>query len=119
MTRPASSKPPPRDEASRGAGPLEGIRRLLMRPKTALPATPKPAPVSIRPAPWSEPPPALDAKAEDDASSSVPPPAAPLWGGRIRPGDEVGRGAAGSVLRGMDTKLRRELAIKVTTVPRE
>jgi hypothetical protein len=31
----------------------------------------------------------------------------------------VGRGAVGSVLRGMDTKLRRELAIKVTSRSRE
>jgi hypothetical protein len=41
-----------------------------------------------------------------------------LWSGRLRPGDEVGRGAMGLVLRGMDTKLRRELALKVTPLPR-
>ncbi len=51
---------------------------------------------------------------------SIPPPdGTPLWSGRIRPAEEVGRGAFGSVLRGLDTKLRRELAIKVTAKPRK
>jgi hypothetical protein len=44
--------------------------------------------------------------------------AGPLWGGRIRPSAEVGRGATGMVLRGTDVKLRREVALKVTALPR-
>src|SRR5688572_29169844 len=40
--------------------------------------------------------------------ASRPDDATTLWGGRIRPGEELGSGAMGSVLRGMDTKLRRE-----------
>ena len=46
-------------------------------------------------------------------------PEGPLWSGRIRPGEEVGRGATAIVLRGTDIKLRRELAIKVTTRARD
>jgi serine/threonine protein kinase len=53
-----------------------------------------------------------------EPSSLTPSGVGPLWSGRIRAGEEVGRGATGSVLRGTDTKLRRELALKVTTVPR-
>lgn len=41
-----------------------------------------------------------------------------LWGGRIRVRGEVGRGAMGQVLLGFDTKLRREMALKVTHLPR-
>ena len=41
-----------------------------------------------------------------------------LWGGRIQVRGEVGRGAMGRVLLGFDTKLRREMAIKVTHLPR-
>lgn len=41
-----------------------------------------------------------------------------LWGGRIEVRGEVGRGAMGQVLLGFDTKLRREMALKVTHLPR-
>ena len=41
-----------------------------------------------------------------------------LWGGRIQVRGEVGRGAMGQVLLGFDTKLRREMALKVTHLPR-
>jgi serine/threonine protein kinase len=41
-----------------------------------------------------------------------------LWGGRIQVRGEVGRGAMGQVLLGYDTKLRREMALKVTHLPR-
>jgi protein kinase-like protein len=57
------------------------------------------------------------------ASDQAPAPAGeaadegPLWGGKIRAGDEVGRGGMGRVLRGTDMKLRRELAIKATPQP--
>src|SRR5262249_55565446 len=37
----------------------------------------------------------------------------------IRPGEEVGRGATAVILRGTDIKLRRELALKVTSSPRD
>jgi serine/threonine protein kinase/uncharacterized membrane protein YidH (DUF202 family) len=55
---------------------------------------------------------------------SVPPTAGeeagqPLWGGRLRIGEEVGRGAMGHVLRTYDKKLRRELALKVAQAPRD
>jgi serine/threonine protein kinase len=52
---------------------------------------------------------------------SFRPPAedAPLWSNRIRVTEEVGRGAMGYVLRGTDTKLRRELALKVSPLPRD
>ena len=42
-----------------------------------------------------------------------------LWAGRIQVRGEVGRGAMGQVLLGFDTKLRREMALKVTHLPRE
>ncbi len=41
-----------------------------------------------------------------------------LWGGRIQVRSEVGRGAMGQVLLGFDTKLRREVALKVMHLPR-
>ncbi len=41
-----------------------------------------------------------------------------LWGGRIQVRGEVGRGSMGQVLLGFDTKLRREMALKVTHLPR-
>jgi tRNA A-37 threonylcarbamoyl transferase component Bud32 len=58
------------------------------------------------------------APTETSGAGSIPDDGAPLWGGRIRTGEELGRGAMGSVLRGTDTKLRREIALKVTSVPR-
>src|SRR5450432_1941271 len=42
-----------------------------------------------------------------------------LWGGRIRVEEEVGRGGMARVLRAVDTKLRRELALKVTLGSRQ
>ena len=52
--------------------------------------------------------------------ASIPP--APgegaLWGNRTQVLEEIGRGAMAQVLRGFDTKLRREMAIKVALVPR-
>src|SRR4051794_392018 len=41
-----------------------------------------------------------------------------LWAGRIRVLGELGSGAMAKVLRGYDTKLRREVALKVTRLPR-
>jgi serine/threonine protein kinase len=49
-----------------------------------------------------------------DAAEQAP----ELWGGRIEVRGEVGRGAMGQVLLGYDTKLRREMALKVTHLPR-
>jgi serine/threonine protein kinase len=40
-----------------------------------------------------------------------------LWSGRIRASDELGQGGMSYVLRGTDTKLRRDLALKVTPLP--
>src|SRR5258708_7079247 len=42
-----------------------------------------------------------------------------LWGGRIQTFEEVGRGGMARVLRAVDTKLRRELALKVTLGSRQ
>lgn len=47
------------------------------------------------------------------------PPQGPIWNGRIEVRGEVGRGAMGQVLRGYDLKLRREMALKVTHLPRQ
>jgi hypothetical protein len=58
------------------------------------------------------------APTEISGAGSMPDDGAPLWGGRIRVNEELGRGAMGSVLRGTDTKLRREIALKVTSVAR-
>jgi serine/threonine protein kinase len=46
-------------------------------------------------------------------ASSIAPPS-DLWAGKIRVLGEVGSGAMAEVLRGYDTKLRREVALKVT-----
>jgi serine/threonine protein kinase len=55
-----------------------------------------------------------------DTSATAPSEATEqLWSGRLRPGDEVGRGAMGYVLRATDTMLRRDLALKVSPAPRE
>jgi serine/threonine protein kinase len=102
------------------SAPLEGLRRL-MSPAARTQAddeAPEPVSVQVRSAfggaGESLPPP----RPSQPAPSAPPPDGTPLWSGRIRPGEEVGRGAFGSVLRGLDTKLRRELAIKVTAKPR-
>src|SRR5687768_8869402 len=50
---------------------------------------------------------AQDASSEDE-----------LWGGRLQVRGEVGRGAMAQVLLGFDTKLRREIALKVTYLSR-
>src|SRR5215468_3697756 len=53
------------------------------------------------------------------ARGSVPPLGpTDLWSGKIRVIGELGSGAMGKVLRGYDTKLRREVALKVTKLPR-
>jgi len=50
---------------------------------------------------------------------SLPPPGAgELWAGKFRVLGELGSGAMAKVLRGYDTKLRREVALKVTRLPR-
>ena len=50
---------------------------------------------------------------------SIPAPgASELWAGKIRVLGELGSGAMAKVLRGYDTKLRREVALKVTRLPR-
>ncbi len=43
---------------------------------------------------------------EVDASGPAPADEG-LWGGRIRPGEEVGRGTSAAIVRGNDTTLRR------------
>jgi hypothetical protein len=127
---------PPKSARIVAAAPPTGFRRLMMRPDAAAPAAPAPPPRAPAPAPvtvqvrnlFHSPEPPTAAKPATAAAASQPPPrpamestpdSAPLWSGRIRAGDEVGRGAMGYVLRGTDTKLRRELALKVTPHPRD
>ena len=71
---------------------------VQQRPKRALESMPAP----VRP-PSSRPPPASET----------------LYGGRIRIVDQVGRGAMSQVLRGVDTRLGRELALKIAPLPRD
>ena len=60
------------------------------------------------------------AEHEEGAPSPTAPRAdAPLWGGRFRVGDEIGRGAMGYVLRATDTTLKRDLAFKVSPLPKD
>jgi serine/threonine protein kinase len=72
--------------------------RPSVAPGSAAPATP-PLPSAVR--------------------QSIPPAAShELWAGKIRVLGELGSGAMAKVLRGYDTKLRREVALKVTRLPR-
>ena len=52
-------------------------------------------------------------------TTGAPPGDTPLWSGRFRVGDEIGRGAMGYVLRATDTTLKRDLAFKVSPVPKD
>lgn len=54
-----------------------------------------------------------------EAPSASRPRATPeqLWSGRIRVSEELAQGGMSYVLRGSDTKLRRDLALKVTPLP--
>src|SRR5690242_3460759 len=60
-----------------------------------------------------------DSAVERVSSPSAPAADAPLWGGRFRIGDEIGRGAMGYVLRATDTTLKRDLAFKVSPLPKD
>jgi serine/threonine protein kinase len=60
-----------------------------------------------------------DSVVERVSSPSAPAADAPLWGGRFRVGDEIGRGAMGYVLRATDTTLKRDLAFKVSPLPKD
>src|SRR5262249_35774310 len=42
-----------------------------------------------------------------------------LWSGRFRVSGELGRGAMGYVMRATDTTLKRDLAFKVSPVPKD
>src|SRR6187402_2244999 len=62
----------------------------------------------------------LTPKATSGSRRSIPVPgASDLWAGKIRVLGELGSGAMAKVLRGYDTKLRREVALKVTKHPRK
>jgi tRNA A-37 threonylcarbamoyl transferase component Bud32 len=85
----------PRDPSE--SSPDEGARASVP-PTSGVPATPRPS---------------------SPARRSLPAPGAPdLWAGKIRVLGEVGSGAMAKVMRGYDTKLRREVALKVTKLPR-
>ena len=64
------------------------------------------------------PPPAPTPRPSSSARRTLPPAANDLWSGKIRVLGELGSGAMAEVLRGYDTKLRREVALKVTKLPR-
>lgn len=92
------SKPPPPRGRRRPA--ISGEHALVQVERLALESAPK---ISERQ------PTEYNTKREAD----------PLWDGRIRIKGEVGRGAMGYILRGRDTRLRRELALKVAPASRE
>jgi serine/threonine protein kinase len=72
------------------------------------PSAPPPSPPAVTtPRPSSSPRRAISAAPPND-----------LWSGKIRVLGELGSGAMAEVLRGYDTKLRREVALKVTKLPR-
>jgi len=99
----SSSKSPP---AERGAKARAGGEGALVQVQRAL----------------LESAPKITERVESDAGmESVRPDSSsdPLWDGRIRIKGEVGRGAMGFILRGRDTRLRRELALKVAPASRE
>jgi serine/threonine protein kinase len=78
--------------------PAEASSPASVAPVSAAPATPQASSVARR---------------------SIPPsPANELWAGKIRVLGEIGSGAMANILRGYDTKLRREIALKVTKRPR-
>ncbi|HKY38104.1 MAG TPA: serine/threonine-protein kinase [Polyangiaceae bacterium] len=58
----------------------------------------------------------LQSPAAEEAQDA--PPSDELWGGRLQIRGEVGRGAMAQVLLGFDTKLRRQIALKVTYLSR-
>jgi serine/threonine protein kinase len=88
MTNPRDRSESSPDDASRPS----------LTPGSVAPATP-PLPSAVR--------------------QSMPPAAShELWAGKIRVLGELGSGAMAKVLRGYDTKLRREVALKVTRLPR-
>src|SRR5690242_3659689 len=58
--------------------------------------------------------------ASGPASPSGPPPSTDaLWSGRFRVSGELGRGAMGYVMRATDTTLKRDLAFKVSPLPKD
>ena len=89
MTPSRDDPPPPPDDASRPSVP----------PSSAALTTPRPSSSPRR-------------------AISVTPPSE-LWSGKIRVLGKLGSGAMAEVLRGYDTKLRREVALKVTKHPRK
>jgi serine/threonine protein kinase len=74
---------------------------------------PSPTPEETKPDRPPEP------KVRSRTASTVPPAGAPLWNGRFRIGDELGRGAMGHVLRATDGTLKRDLAFKVSPAPKD
>jgi serine/threonine-protein kinase len=90
---------------------VSGFRSIILRGKSAAPKAegvriPKP---SMLPKPVTT-----------DTSATAPAEGVEqLWSGRLRPGEEIGRGAMGYVLRATDTMLRRDLALKVSPAPRD
>ena len=94
MTNQRDSAPPP-----------EPLPRASVAPGSVAPVTPV-TPVTPRP--------------NSVTRRTIPPVVTQneLWAGKIRVLGELGSGAMAKVLRGYDTKLRREVALKVTKLPR-
>jgi serine/threonine protein kinase len=72
----------------------------------------------MNPPPESQPEIEVKSQPEIEVKSVSVAPVAQAWTGRIQVVEEVGRGAMGRVLRVFDSKLRRELALKVAPLPR-
>jgi serine/threonine protein kinase len=98
-----------RGEHKEGRGPLATLRNIVRRD-----ASKRSKKYSLPPKIQSNP-----RSVTTDASPAQPDHPESLWSGRLKPGEEVGRGAMGFVLRATDTKLRRDLALKVSPAPRE
>jgi serine/threonine protein kinase len=105
----ASATPSETPAKAQGRGSLSKFRAIMMRS----------SPAASGERPRAPPLDSMPRAVTTDASSQGHPDPEQLWSGRLRVGEEVGRGAMGYVLRATDTKLRRDIAIKVSPSPRD
>lgn len=103
----AASEPP------RSGGSLSNLRSLLLHPASVPPPPAVPAPPPEVEVPIPEP------RAVTTGASVPTDLDEELWGGRFRVTEELGRGAMSVVILASDTKLRRDLALKVSPKPRD
>src|SRR5262245_56028953 len=98
------------------------LRAARPSPMTEQERRPMPVPTGT-----SERPPTTSAPPRGSGESMVPPPvvelptvgSTQLWNKKVKVVEQIGRGGMSYVVRGTDTTLRRELALKVSPVPRE